>query len=98
LHFPLLAPDNLLARLPPSYIVVAEKDTVRDDGVVLQKRLTDLGVHAKLQYYSGLPHHFHVFSALSIAHEMMADTVEGARWVLAEDEGKSGRAGEGENE
>jgi acetyl esterase len=89
LHLPLLAPDNLLARLPPSYIAVAEKDPVRDDGVVLQKRLTDVGVPAKLQYYSGLPHHFHVFSALDIAHEMMADSVEGARWVLAVGEGRS---------
>lgn len=62
---------------------------MRDDGVVLQKRLTDVGVPAKLQYYSGLPHHFHVFSALDIAHEMMADPVEGARWVLAVGEGRS---------
>jgi acetyl esterase/lipase len=67
---------------------------VRDDDVVLQKRLTDLGVSAKLRYYSGLPHHFHVFSALDIAHEMMAESAEGARWMLAVDEGKCVRGKE----
>lgn len=64
---------------------------MRDDGVILQKRLTDLGVRARLRYYSGLPHHFHVFYALSVAREMMAETVEGARWLFAGESEGGGR-------
>ena len=82
-HFPLLADD--LSRFPPSYIVTAEKDCFRDDGTVLDHRLKESGVRCRLDYYQGLPHYFHAFPALDVAHEMMAKAVEGVRYILGEE-------------
>lgn len=79
-HFPGLAED--LSRWPPTYIVSAEKDVFRDDGRLFHELLLDAGVASKLDYYEGLPHYFHVFPALAVAHEMMAKAVEGVHFVL----------------
>lgn len=79
-HFPLLADD--LSKFPPCYIVTAEKDCFRDDGTVLDYRLRESGVRSKLDYYEGLPHYFHAFPQLGVAHEAMAKAVEGVRFVL----------------
>ncbi|KAK5219450.1 hypothetical protein LTR99_010318 [Exophiala xenobiotica] len=79
-HFPLLADD--LSKFPPCYIVTAEKDCFRDDGKLLDYRLRESGVRNKLDHYEGLPHYFHVFPQLAVAHEAMAKAVEGARFVL----------------
>lgn len=79
-HFPGLAED--LTRWPPTYIVSAEKDCFRDDGKLFHELLIDAGAVSKLDYYEGLPHYFHVFPALSTAHEMMAKAVEGVHFVL----------------
>lgn len=80
-HFPGLA-DNL-SKWPPTYIVAAEKDCFRDDGRLLDELLRQSGVPSKLEYYEGLPHYFHVFPALAVAHEMMANSVEGVRFILS---------------
>ncbi|KAK5071674.1 hypothetical protein LTR64_004547 [Lithohypha guttulata] len=79
-HFPGLARD--LSKFPPSYIVAAEKDCFRDDGILLNQLLQESGVPTKLDYYEGLPHYFHVFPALNAAHEMMDKAIEGVRFVL----------------
>ncbi|OAP65701.1 hypothetical protein AYL99_01673 [Fonsecaea erecta] len=71
-----------LSKFPPCYIVNAEKDCFRDDGAVLDYRLRESGVKSKLDYYEGLPHYFHAFPSLAVAHEMMERAVEGARFVL----------------
>ena len=62
----------------------AEKDCFRDDGFVLDQRLRESSVRSKLDYYPGLPHYFHMFPQLQVAHEMMAKAVEGSRFVLGE--------------
>jgi versiconal hemiacetal acetate esterase len=79
-HLVGLADD--LSKFPPCYIVNAEKDCFRDDGKVLDFRLRESGVRSKLDYYEGLPHYFHAFPQLAVAHEMMDKAVEGARFVL----------------
>lgn len=79
-HLVGLADD--LSKFPPCYIVTAEKDCFRDDGKVLDIRLRECGVRSKLDYYAGLPHYFHVFPSLAVAHEMMDKAVEGARFVF----------------
>lgn len=56
-HFPGLAED--LSEFPPSYIVAAEKDCFRDDGLLLNWMLEQAGIKTKLDYYEGLPHYFH---------------------------------------
>ncbi|KAL2435004.1 Versiconal hemiacetal acetate esterase [Exophiala dermatitidis] len=90
-HFVLLEDD--LSKFPPCYIVTADKDCARDDGILLDHRLKESGVKSKLDHYPGLPHYFHVFPNLQLAHDMMAKTVEGVRFVLESqsDGGESGR-------
>lgn len=80
-HFLLFAES--LKGFPPCYLVSAEKDCVRDDGICLEMLLKKNCVPTKLDFYPGLPHYFHVFPQLAVTHEMMAKSVEGVRFVLA---------------
>ncbi|KAK9759612.1 hypothetical protein K7432_017213 [Basidiobolus ranarum] len=50
-----------LSNLPPTYIVVGGKDPIRDDGIVLAKELTEVGVPCELDFYRGYPHGFMMF-------------------------------------
>lgn len=87
-HFPLLAadlPGDQLKGFPPTYFLAAEKDCIRDDGFCFEMALKDVGVKTKLDFYPGLPHWFHVFPQLEVAHEAMAKAVEGVRFVLGSD-------------
>lgn len=59
-HFPGLTKD--LTNFPPSYIVAAEKDCFRDDGLLFHWMLEQANVNTKLDYYEGLPHYFHGMS------------------------------------
>ncbi|KAK5089615.1 hypothetical protein LTR70_007195 [Exophiala xenobiotica] len=63
-------------------MVTAEKDVFRDDGTLLDELLRQSGVVSKLDHYEGLPHYFHMFPTLPVAHEMMAASVEGVRFLL----------------
>lgn len=85
-HFALLAPPEVLAKFPRTYVVTAEHDPVRDDGRILVKRLrNECGKGVKEDYYEGVPHYFFWFPMLSLAHECMADIVKGVQWVLVAD-------------
>ena len=80
----------------------AEKDPLRDDSTVLAKRLTQVGVSTRSDYYAGFPHYcklsepnfFHLltigkvhwFPQLEKAHEAMADAVEGVQWLLTQNQ------------
>lgn len=76
----MLDPD--LSRFPQSYIVQGGKDILKDDGKVFDMRLKKAGVKSKFKLYEGLPHWFHAFPQLECAHAMMAETVEGIKWLL----------------
>ncbi|KFO77289.1 Arylacetamide deacetylase-like 4, partial [Cuculus canorus] len=41
---PLLAEDNVIARLPETFILTCEFDVLRDDGLLYKKRLKDHGI------------------------------------------------------
>ena len=83
-HFPLLAPAEVLAKFPRTYVITAEHDPCRDDGRVLVKRLrTECDKGVKEDYNEGLPHYFHWFPMLNLAHECMNRCVEGVQWVLS---------------
>jgi versiconal hemiacetal acetate esterase len=87
-HFPLLAadlPGEKLKGFPSCYFLSAEKDCVRDDGFCFEMALKEVGVRTKLDFYPGLPHYFHVFPQLEVAHEAMRRAVEGVRFVLGRD-------------
>lgn len=53
---PLQAAD--LRSLPAAHIIVAEHDTLRDDGIRYALRLRDSGVQAKLSIYAAMTHGF----------------------------------------
>ncbi|KAL8198547.1 UNVERIFIED_CONTAM: hypothetical protein K2H54_015627 [Gekko kuhli] len=42
---PLLAEDDVISRLPDTFILTCEFDILRDDGLLYKKRLEDSGVH-----------------------------------------------------
>jgi len=52
--FPLMADD--LSKMPRTLILVAEVDTIRDDGLLYHKRLKDAGVDVKLTIYRSAVH------------------------------------------
>ncbi|KAI4887147.1 hypothetical protein NFI96_020649 [Prochilodus magdalenae] len=57
---PLLAEDDILRLTPPTFILTCEYDVLRDDGILYQKRLKDLGVDVTWHH---IPDGFHgIFS------------------------------------
>ncbi|KAL4635883.1 neutral cholesterol ester hydrolase 1-like [Arapaima gigas] len=48
---PLLAEQDLLARLPHTYIMTCEHDVLRDDGLMYFRRLQDAGVAVEQDHY-----------------------------------------------
>ncbi|OAP57468.1 hypothetical protein AYL99_08206 [Fonsecaea erecta] len=55
---PLLASDDVFARLAPAYIIVAELDVLRHDGEEYARRLRANGVAARVTLMEGMPHPF----------------------------------------
>lgn len=49
---PLLAEDDVLRMSPPTFVLTCEFDVLRDDGILFQKRLKDLGVDVTWQHIS----------------------------------------------
>ncbi|XP_057218847.1 arylacetamide deacetylase-like 4 isoform X2 [Triplophysa rosa] len=49
---PLLAEDDVLRISPPTFILTCEFDVLRDDGILFQKRLKDLGVDVTWKHIS----------------------------------------------
>lgn len=56
-YLPGLAED--LSKWPPTYMISAEKDVCRDDGILFNEILQRAGRKSKLDFYDGLPHYFH---------------------------------------
>ncbi|TRY60242.1 hypothetical protein DNTS_028215 [Danionella cerebrum] len=49
---PLLAEDDILGLAPPAFVLTCEFDVLRDDGILFQKRLKDLGVDVVWEHLS----------------------------------------------
>lgn len=85
-HYPGLGD---LSRFPPTYILTAGRDPLRDDGTILHAMLKDLGVKVKLDDYPGFPHYFHIYATIPTAREATRRLVQGVRFVLGNSEAKS---------
>lgn len=55
---PLLATDEDLTKLPPTYILTAEYDPLRDDGFLLTSRLRSLNKEVVHSHFDGVYHAF----------------------------------------
>ncbi|OAG37136.1 hypothetical protein AYO21_08671 [Fonsecaea monophora] len=73
-----------LHEMPPTYIAVAEKDVLRDDGLLLKHVLEEYGVPVKCDSYRGLPHYFWSFPGPSLANkarEFQENLLKGLEFV-----------------
>jgi acetyl esterase len=59
---PLLADDELLVRSPPTLVLTAELDPLRDEGEAYGERLGALGIPATVKRYDGMFHGFLSFA------------------------------------
>ncbi|MGH1441263.1 MAG: alpha/beta hydrolase [Cellvibrionaceae bacterium] len=59
-YAPLIAED--LSQLPPTFVIVADHDPLRDEGLAYANRLRDSGVDVTLKEYEGM---FHPFLSLA---------------------------------
>jgi acetyl esterase len=76
---PILAPDEVLKRVPPAVIVTAEYDPLRDDGEAYGKRLVSNGVSASVVRFNGTLHGFYSMLAgvddAAAAHHLVASLI-----------------------
>ena len=85
---PLLVDNAQLAKLPPTYLLTVEHDTLRDEALIYGARLKASGVQLVHHHFK---HGFHAAMtflngplALDIAHEMLNDVIKylkGHLWV-----------------
>ena len=89
---PLLASDEVLAASPPSMVITAGFDPLRDEGIAYADRMTDLGVKVTHVHFAGQFHAFfslpHVLSDAKTAHalaaEALAQALDPLRSVVAD--------------
>ena len=81
---PLLASDEVLAKMPPTFMITAEYDPLCDEGEQYAKRLSDLGVPTTCVRYFGQIHAFVTRSAfLDDGYLAIAQLADAIRRTLA---------------
>lgn len=53
---PIFAPDELLAKTPPTWVAVMELDILRDEGLAYAEKLRNVGVSVTHKVYKKAPH------------------------------------------
>jgi acetyl esterase/lipase len=71
---PLRAPDELLARFPPTLVQVSASETLRDQAWAFANRLWSVRAHARLSFWPDVPHVWQVFmNSLPDAQQAIAE-------------------------
>ncbi|EIW80577.1 hypothetical protein CONPUDRAFT_57021 [Coniophora puteana RWD-64-598 SS2] len=71
---PMLAPDEILAKVAPAYIGIMELDVLRDEGIAYGERMQRLGVPVEIKVHKGVPHQVLAMDgALDCAREVSDD-------------------------
>jgi acetyl esterase len=65
---PLQATREELTGLPPTVIIVAENDVLRDEGEAFGRKLDEAGVHTTVARYNGVIHDFGLLNGLATIH------------------------------
>lgn len=84
---PLLAED--LSNLPPAYVITAENDVLRDEGLFYAERLKDAGVKVETIIESGLVHGY--FTNMAVFPERIKQSISRFAKFLSEIDQKVGR-------
>ncbi|CAK7225969.1 hypothetical protein SBRCBS47491_006068 [Sporothrix bragantina] len=82
---PLLAPDEMLRKLPPTFIDACSEDPLYDGGAAYGKRLEEVGVPVKLFVLEGMPHgSYYLFPELPSSKMANKVVVEETEWALSQ--------------
>lgn len=85
LRHPVLAPQSTLAQLPKTYIQACGADPARDDALIYDEVLKELGVETKCDLYAGCPHaHWTFMPGLQATERAVKDILRGMAWVLGQ--------------
>ena len=80
---PLLANDNLLQKLPPTYVDVCSADPLAAGGIAYAKKLEESGIPVKLFILDGMPHGSYIlFPDLPSSEAAHAACMKGTEWAL----------------
>lgn len=71
---------------PPTWILDAERDCMRDDGRVLQAEMEEAGLRVKREVVLGMPHYYWTFPLKTACEDFRNRVVGGLAWVLESNE------------
>jgi len=74
-----------LSKLPPTLVITAEKDPLRDEGIAYADRLREQGVDVQHSLYKGLQHGFIGIAGPTKDHIAGVDEI--AQWMIDHDRG-----------
>ncbi|GAA3394230.1 alpha/beta hydrolase [Cryptosporangium minutisporangium] len=78
------APTEALAALPPTHVITADRDPLRDQGEQFAVRLAEAGVPTTVRRYAGVPHGFFALGAdVQASVQAQMDAAEAIRPHLA---------------
>ena len=73
-----------LKGFPPTYILSADNDSLRDDSMVMEAALKDAGVRVKLDNVIGLGHYFWMFDVPKATEKFWQTMSGGLMWTLGQ--------------